>query len=364
MVPKYFGLPHAICSEIKIDQMFENNKIIPKDLFVTKFKQEINFLDYDRLCKSIKLNITTVDGPINMNKEEEPPHFKSYFHEHFGTTTKGSQLFRRILQYDKPDTPIYNIEVWRKKLNTDEICQGEVRNAYKLLQNKYLPRQLLDFKARIVMGKTQFNYTLSKWTKENISPYCQTCITRGINAHADMLHTLYACPRALSIHEYIRKNLTDLQEISPVSVILTTNRCTQQVTNKGKPHKNVNKAHTVCSVYEGTFVKNTALDYIFSLSLMYIMDCHKAHLIATPKDALITVLAELRAYVKTRPNQLISAYLKRNIHFLKPCTIPQVTTGPYTGTFEFIRPHPPSHPESYQSRRAQLLNKSSSQMPV
>ena len=169
LVPKYFGLPHAICSEIKIDQMFENNKIIPQDLFVTKFKQEINFLDYDRLCKSIKLNIITVDGPINMNKEEEPPHFKSYFHEYFGTTTKGSQLFRRILKYDNPDTPIYNIEVWRKKLNTDEICQGEVRNAYKLLQNKYLPRQLLDFKARIVMGKTQFNYTLSKWTKENIS---------------------------------------------------------------------------------------------------------------------------------------------------------------------------------------------------
>ena len=111
LAPKQFGLPDTICSEIKICQMFESNTIIPQNLFVTKFKHKVNFLDYGSLCKLIKLNITTKDGAINMNEEEEPPHFKSHFHELFGTTTKGSQMFRRILKYDTPETPTYDIEV-------------------------------------------------------------------------------------------------------------------------------------------------------------------------------------------------------------------------------------------------------------
>ena len=242
-----------------------------------------------------------------------------------------------------------------KKLHTSEICQGEVRNAYKSIQNKYLPRQLLDFKARLVLGKTQFNHSLSKWTSDNISPYCGSCMEKGIHVYADMLHTLYACPVSLSIHEYIRKNLTNLEEITPVSVILTNNRCTKQVNNKGISIKRKNKTHTVCSIYDDTYDKSTALDFIFSLSLKYIMDCSQAHLIATPKDALITVLEELRAYIKTRPSQLISAYLKRNIQILKACTInTQQKTTPSMRTFQFTKPYPPSHPEFYQTLKTKL----------
>ena len=49
-----------------------------------------------------------------MNDEEEPPHFKSHFYELFGKTTKGSQVFRKILKYDNPETPAYDTEVWKK----------------------------------------------------------------------------------------------------------------------------------------------------------------------------------------------------------------------------------------------------------
>ena len=238
-----------------------------------------------------------------------------------------------------------------KKLHTSEICQGEVRNAYKSIQNKYLPRQLLDFKARLVLGKTQFNHSLSKWTSDNISPYCGSCMEKGIHVYADMLHTLYACPVSLSIHEYIRKNLTNLEEITPVSVILTNNRCTKQVTNKGISVKNKNKTHKVCSIYDDTYDKSTALDFIFSLTLKYIMDCQQAYLIATPKDALTTVLGELRAYIKTRPSQIISAYLKRNIQVLKTCTI---ETTANESNFQFKEPYSPRHPESYQTLKKKL----------
>ena len=155
------------------------------------------------------------------------------------------------------------------------------------------------------------------------------------------------------------KNLTDLKEITPVSVILTNNRCTKQVNNKGISYKNMNKAHTVCSIYDDTFDKSTALDFIFSLTLKYIMDCLQAHMIATPKDALVTVLGELRAYIKTRPGQLISTYLKRNIQILKIGTDINTNTHelnphanifiPNINPFQFTKPYSPSHPRSYQN---------------
>ena len=59
-------------------------------------------------------NIINEDRVIDMNKEEEPPYFKSHFHELFGNTTKGSQVFRKILKYDNPEPPTYDTEVWKK----------------------------------------------------------------------------------------------------------------------------------------------------------------------------------------------------------------------------------------------------------
>ena len=140
---------------------------------------------------------------------------------------------------------------------------------------------------------------------------------KGDHVYADLLHTLYTCPISNSILQYIRKNLTNLKEITPVSVILTNNRCTKQVDNKGVKHKNRNKTHTVCSIYDETFEKSTTYDFIFSLTLKYIMDCLYADIEPSPKDALITILGELRSFIKARPNHLISTYLKRNIQVLK-----------------------------------------------
>ena len=254
-----------------------------------------------------------------MNDGENPPHFKSHFHELFGKNTKGSQTFRKILKYDALNNPTYDTKSWCKKLKTSEICRGE-RNANKAIQNKYLPRQLLDFKAPIILGKTQFNHSLAQWTAENISPYCVWCMEKGDHVYANLLHTLYTCPLSQSILQYIRKKLTSLKEITPVSVILTNNRCTKQVDNKGSMHKNRNKTHTVCSIYDETFDKSTTLDFIFSLTLKYIIECQQTNIVATPKDALFTILSEMRYFIKARPSHLISAYLMKNIQILKIST--------------------------------------------
>ena len=66
LVPKQFGLPDTISSEIKIYQLFESNKIITQGSFVTKFKYHVNFLNYASLRKIIKQNITTEDGVIDI----------------------------------------------------------------------------------------------------------------------------------------------------------------------------------------------------------------------------------------------------------------------------------------------------------
>ena len=46
LTPKKFGLPDTVSSEIKIYQLFENNKIITQGSFETKLKYHVNFLNY------------------------------------------------------------------------------------------------------------------------------------------------------------------------------------------------------------------------------------------------------------------------------------------------------------------------------
>ena len=110
-----FGLPDTICSKVKLYQLFEDNKIITQDIFELKFNCPINFLNYASLTKAIKTIIKTDEGKIDMNDGENPPHFKSHFHELFGKNTKGSQTFRKILKYDAPNNPIYDTNIWCKK---------------------------------------------------------------------------------------------------------------------------------------------------------------------------------------------------------------------------------------------------------
>ena len=54
ITPNEFGLPESISSEIKIYQLFENNKIITQGQFETKFKYHVNYLNYASLCKILK----------------------------------------------------------------------------------------------------------------------------------------------------------------------------------------------------------------------------------------------------------------------------------------------------------------------
>ena len=87
--------------------------------------------------------------------------------------------------------------------------------------------------------------------------------------------------------------------------------------NKGITHKKITKPHSICSIYEDSFNRNTTLDYIFTLTLKYIWDCYFSGRDAITKQALIQVLGEIRAFINTRPHHIISIYLKENLQVLK-----------------------------------------------
>ena len=144
--PSDFGLPESICSEVKVHSLFHNNQIITKEIFEQKFNCQINFLDYANLSRALNKATQNNQEKMNMNVEETLPHFKFKFNELFQPGSKGSQIYRKILKNYKPETPIYDTEIWGKKLKTNKICQGEIRNAYIGLQNKYLPRPLWTLK--------------------------------------------------------------------------------------------------------------------------------------------------------------------------------------------------------------------------
>ena len=78
---------------------------------------------------------------------------------------KGSNIFRHILNYGTPVKVNYNINRWKKKLRTNNICESESISGYRGIKTKIFPRQLLDFKARPLLGKTQFGKTLHQMDK-------------------------------------------------------------------------------------------------------------------------------------------------------------------------------------------------------
>lgn len=78
---------------------------------------------------------------------------------------------------------------------------------------------------------------MAHWVGESKSNNCIWCVRHGDYALSDFIHTLHTCSFAQAVSQYIRKNFTNLKEITPVSVILTNNRCTKLVDKKWITHK-------------------------------------------------------------------------------------------------------------------------------
>ena len=87
----------------------------------------------------------------------------------FTKKSKGSKVLREV--FTKTAEMDYKIGIWEGKIKT-KLCKGEVLNAYRGLQNIYFPKNLLDMKLRLLLGKTQFNDRLCHWANTGESNRC------------------------------------------------------------------------------------------------------------------------------------------------------------------------------------------------
>ena len=97
----------------------------------------------------------------------------------FGKAKKGSKTFRKVLGSGSPVKIDFNINKWIKLLRTNRICESEIQAGYRNMQTRLFPRQLLDLKIRLLLGKTQFGKTLAKWSSQQVSQGCKVCLRQG-----------------------------------------------------------------------------------------------------------------------------------------------------------------------------------------
>ena len=118
-----------------------------------------------------------------------------------------------------------------------------------MMQCKLFSRQLLDFKARLMLRKTQFPNTIAKWSAE-VSPNCKACTVRGDFQVADLRHTLFECPTAQRIIEHIRVNLTKQIEVRSVNIMFSNNQCFYQAHKTGEQRNTLLKQHEKCALHQ------------------------------------------------------------------------------------------------------------------
>ena len=112
----------------------------------------------------------------------------------FIKTNKGSKFVRKIFNYKSKVRINYNKDRWTNMLKTNIICESEIIAGYRNMQTRYFPKQLLDFKTRLLMGKTQFGKTLAKWSPLNVSQGCKVYLRQGNFYYDDLSHRLLTCP--------------------------------------------------------------------------------------------------------------------------------------------------------------------------
>ena len=93
---------------------------------------------------------------------------------------------------------------WQRKICVDNakwetifdtpICQSITVQALTNLNCKFLNNDILDMKARLLLGKTQFYSQISKWDK-SVSNRCKNCFNVNKQTTLETLkHCLYDCP--------------------------------------------------------------------------------------------------------------------------------------------------------------------------
>ena len=180
---------------------------------------------------------------------------------------------------------------------------------YQSMQTKEFSRQILDFKARLLLRKTQFPNMIHKWNPE-VSQYCLACLDKGDQQSADFKHILFECPVRMCIIEHIRANLTKQVEVRPVDILFGSNRCFYQ-THKSGAQRQLLLKHDKCAVHDkATTAQGKALDLIWTHYLQIIMLTLYKDQTPNPDIVMIEIVIEIQAQIRAKPNCPVSHYLK------------------------------------------------------
>ena len=104
-----------------------------------------------------------------------------------------------------------------------------------------------------------------------------------------------------------------LKNVKSYKIILTTAKCTS---NLGK-HPSGDGTHNVCGAFKNYKENSSGMDYVFTIMCQYFFECHSNKKLIQPKIALNLILIECNQFIKARPTNPISIYLKKLIRDLK-----------------------------------------------
>ena len=94
-----------------------------------------------------------------------------------------------MFHYDSPvELVATHLERW-VDLSGFKIYLGEMLCGYRSMQNKYFHMNLLDIRTILILRRTQFNDTLSKWVKDSITEWCHMCQVRNGYSRGTLVHT-------------------------------------------------------------------------------------------------------------------------------------------------------------------------------
>merc|ERR1712055_886428 len=198
LIPEDIGLKTSDEHTITLKSLFISNKFVTKSEFGARFTP-INFIYYLKLKKEVlQYCINNKGFKIEIVEQETLPYVSSTLTELIQVNQKGSKRFRDVLTINGKKEIKLSKESWKKTLNTTRMCESEIRMGYQSMQTKEFSRQILDFKARLLLRKTQFPNMIHKW-KSEVSQYCQACLDKGDQQIADFKHILFECPTRLCI---------------------------------------------------------------------------------------------------------------------------------------------------------------------
>ena len=304
-----FGLKNLYGHNMTIKSLHKNSNFKTLDELNTDHECQMNPLHYKGLKKVIT-DFIDMEGPKTVVFEREMTIPKtSTMTELFAKTNKGSKIFRSVIKSNSKIKIDYMVEKWQTRFDTKKICQSEAQNCYRGFQTKAFPRNMLDFKARLILGKSQFGKSLSKWDQE-VSPFCIYCTKKGTPSDATMFHVLYECPHVNSIHSFIARNLTLQKNLTPVNVLLTNIRCEHNIPNPKRKKLEPSNIETKCSTTVNLDI-GTALDFVWLTEVSIIKSTTDNDEPLMPKDIFKKVVDEINIFIGNKPKCNISFQLRK-----------------------------------------------------